>query len=122
MTFGMLQSGLWVALLLCVIMLRPSFVRLYGDFNINLSWDTRAVIQLPYVLSIYWCVALSLLIAWPLLNAFILHLFVGNDTWTTIRQIWSILTWAVPLVLLLGFAFALIRPLTMIIQNLSPGK
>jgi hypothetical protein len=134
---GVKQSVIWVILGVAALIAVPNFERIYAEFGYGdarldgakLPDTTVAIISFTHVLRRFWYLALPLVCAWPFMNFGVVSFLSPSPEvvmpkrllYLIPRQLWSIATW---LVLVLVFVFAvpaLFMPLIVDIQAISPA-
>ncbi len=117
---GVAQAVFWVVLGVALTRLTLSFMKIFEDFDVNLSAATVCVIQIAFFLTVYWYVALLAACAWPWLNWGVVLLLSSTFARPSLpKRLWYVVTWSVPPLFAMMAVFALMIALIGLIQRLT---
>ena len=116
---GVAQALLWIVLGVLAMRIVLSFQRVFADFDAELPMMTIAVISFARFLSRFWFVVVPPILCWPFINWGIVSLLSSCPAGRTLRWLWYLATWLVPLAAVPFAVVALLGPLVTLIDRLS---
>ena len=113
---GAAQSAAWIVLGVVLIYQVPSFEKIFKDFGYGeLPSLTVVVMRLGNFLIYYWYLGLLPILLWPFVNWGVVQLVSPHPP---LQHVWRVATWMLPFLFAAIAAFALLRPLIVLIVPL----